>query len=163
MFKPNFIVSEITDVSVDFLKSNNIEALLLDVDNTLSVAHGVKTLREGVPEWLYQMSESGIKMLVLSNASKKRAKAFADTISLDCVGLALKPLPFGYIKAIKKFGIKRKKIAMIGDQLFTDMLGAKMSGIKTFWVTNITPEPNFIFKIKRKFERILLKRWKNER
>ena len=164
MLRPNFIINVITDISVDFLKQNNITALLLDVDNTLSIAHANKTLREGVLEWLDDMKQGDIKLMILSNAKKNRAKLFADSIGLDVVGLAAKPLPFGYIKAAKKLNNKHKNTAIVGDQVFTDVLGGKLSGIKTILVTNITPEDSLSFRIRRKIEKKLKSRWlKDER
>lgn len=163
MFKPNYIFKSVTDITPEFLEVSHIKALLLDVDNTLSVAHANKTLRDGVPEWLSLMRENDISMMILSNAKTKRAKLFADSVALDVIGLSAKPLPFGYIRAIKKLGLKRKNVAMVGDQIFTDILGGKLAGVKTVWVTDITPEDTKFFKIKRYFERIMLKRWKNER
>lgn len=163
MFKPNYILNSVTDITPEFLKDNNIDALLLDVDNTLSVAHGNKTLKKGVPEWLSVMRENDVPMMILSNAKIKRARLFADSVALDVVGMSAKPLPFGYIKAAHKLGLKRKSIAMVGDQIFTDVFGGKLSGVKTVFVTDITPEDTNFFKIKRYFERIMLKRWKDER
>ena len=163
MFKPNYILNSVTDITPEFLDKNNIKALLLDVDNTLSVAHANKTLRNGVPEWLSDMREADIPMMILSNAKKKRAVRFADSVGLDVVGLAAKPLPFGYLRAVKKLRVKRKNVAVVGDQIFTDVMGGNLSGVKTILVTDITPEDKPFFKLKRKFERKMLKRWKNER
>lgn len=163
MFKPKHILNSVTDITPAFLKENDIKALLLDVDNTLSVAHANKTLREGVPEWLSDMRENDIPMLILSNAKKKRAQRFADSVGLDVVGLAAKPLPFGYFRAVKKLKLKRKNVAIVGDQIFTDVMGGSLAGVKTVLVTDITPEDKTFFKIKRYFEQIMLKRWKNER
>lgn len=160
MLKPHYILNCITDITVGFLKENNITALLLDVDNTMSVAHGNKTLRAGLPEWLSKMKENGISLIILSNAKKERAKRFADSVGLPVVGLAAKPLPFGYLKAVKSLKVKRKNAAMVGDQVFTDILGGKLSGVKTILVTDITPEDKLNFKIKRSLEKKLLKRWK---
>ena len=162
MLRPDFIVDEITDISVDFLKQNNINALLLDVDNTLSVAHANKTLRAGVPEWLEEMKQSGIKLMVLSNAKQKRAEKFANSIGLNVVGMAAKPLPFGYVKALKRLKSKAKNTAIVGDQVFTDTLGGKLTGIKTILTTNITPEETLSFKIRRKIEKKLRLRWQDE-
>lgn len=163
MFKPHYILNSVTDITPEFLTKNNINALLLDVDNTLSVAHANKTLREGIPEWLSDMREADISMMILSNAKKKRAKRFADSVGLDVVGLAAKPLPFGYLIAVKRLKTKRKNVAIVGDQVFTDIMGGRLAGIKTVLVTDITPEATNFFKIKRYFERIMLRRWKNER
>lgn len=163
MFKPNYILNSVTDITPEFLKDNNIDALLLDVDNTLSVAHGNKALKNGVPEWLSLMRENDVPMMILSNAKTKRAKLFADSVALDVIGMSAKPLPLGYIKAVRKLRLKRKNVAMVGDQIFTDVLGGKISGVKTVFVTDITPEDTNFFKIKRYFEQIMLKRWKDER
>lgn len=160
MLKPNLITNNITDVSVEYLEQNNIKALLLDVDNTLSPAHGVKRLRDGGAEWLSLMRENGIELIILSNAKKERARRFGDTVGLEVIGLSMKPLPLGYFRAAKKLGIPRSNIAMIGDQYFTDILGGKLAGVKTVMVTDITPEDSAFFKLKRKAEKILLKRWK---
>ena len=163
MFKPNFVLNSVTDITVEFLDKNNIKALLLDVDNTLSVAHANKTLRNGVAQWLSDMREADIPMMILSNAKKKRAIRFADSVGLDVVGLAAKPLPFGYFRAVKKLKIKRKNVAIVGDQIFTDVMGGNLSGVKTILVTDITPEDKPFFKFKRKLEKKMLKRWKYER
>ncbi|MBO5908800.1 MAG: YqeG family HAD IIIA-type phosphatase [Clostridia bacterium] len=163
MLKPHFIINTITDITVDFLRENKIEALLLDVDNTLSVAHKNKTLRSGVKEWLERIQKSGIKLIVLSNAKAKRAKAFAKSIGLDAVGLAAKPLPFGYLKAVKNLNESKRTTAVVGDQIFTDVFGGRLAGIKTILVTDITPEQTLSFKIRRKIEQKLRKRWGNGR
>lgn len=163
MLKPHFIINTITDITVDFLRENSIDALLLDVDNTLSVAHKNKTLCSGVVEWLESMQKSGIKLIVLSNAKAERAKSFAKSIGLDAVGLAAKPLPFGYLKAVKKMGKSKRTTAVVGDQIFTDVLGGRLAGIKTILVTDITPEQTLNFKIRRKIEQKLRKRWENGR
>ena len=126
----------------------------------MSVAHGNKTLSAGLPEWLSKMKENGISLFILSNAKKERAKRFADSVGLPVVGLAAKPLPFGYLKAVKSLKVKRKNAAMVGEQVFTDILGGKLSGVKTILVTDITPEDKLNFKIKRSLEKKLLKRWK---
>lgn len=162
MLKPDFIIDSVTDITVDFLKENNIKALLLDVDNTLSVAHKNKTLKEGVKEWICKMKEGNIKLMVLSNAKAKRAEAFANDIGLSAQGLAAKPLPFGYLKATKKLGEGKKNTAIVGDQIFTDILGGKIAGIKTILTTNIIPEETLSFKIRRKAENKLKDRWENE-
>ncbi len=160
MFKPHYIFDKITDISVDFFKEKKIKGLLLDIDNTISQGHKNKTLREGFSEWLSAVKQSGIDVIILSNAKTNRAQEFAATIGLDAVGFAAKPLPFAYFRAVKKLGLERKEVAVIGDQIFTDILGGRLSGVKTILVTDIMPENSFGFKIKRFFERIMLKRWK---
>lgn len=159
MFKPNFKFDKITDITLEFLNKNNISALLLDVDNTLSTHHG-EQLGVGVLEWIKQIQKGNIKLLVISNSKRKRVEPFCEKIGLDFVSLALKPLPFGFMKAIKKIGLKSENIAIVGDQLFTDSLGGNFVGIKTILLTPILPENGVSFKIRRRIEKEFLKRYK---
>ena len=157
MFKPNFIFNSFLDITPDFLRDNNIKALLLDVDNTLTYAHRTKKLRDGAEEWFSLMRENGIGLIVLSNAERERAKAFGESIGLPIIGGSAKPLPFGYLKAAKQLGLKRRELLMVGDQIFTDTLGARLSGIKAALVTDITPEEGWSFRLRRRLEKIILR------
>ena len=156
LFKPDIKLKSITDISVDILKKYNIESLLLDVDNTMSTHHG-QVLTNGLIEWLREIKNAGINVSVLSNSKEKRVKPFANKIGLEYESLALKPLPFGFIRAIKHQNIKRKTTAIVGDQIFTDVLGGGLIGIKRILLTPIKLEDGFSFKIRRKLEKIIFK------
>lgn len=158
IFKPKFILNNITDITLEFLKENSIKGLLVDVDNTLTIAHANPTLKNGVEVWLENMKDNGIEVIILSNAKKERIKHFAGKVGLDFIGLSLKPLPFNYIKGAKALNLKRKETAIVGDQIFTDILGGKLSGVQTILVTDITPEDKLSFKIRRKIEKKILSR-----
>lgn len=161
LFKPFLKFHRITDISVDLLEKYSISALILDVDNTLSTHHG-SVLVDGLNDWIANMQDAGIKLLILSNSKQKRVEPFAEKINLDFIPLGLKPLPFGYIKALKRLDAKRKNAAIIGDQLFTDSLGAHLTGIKPFIVEPIKLEPMLSFRIRRKLESFLYKFYKFE-
>ena len=148
MLKPKFKFDKITDISLEFLKENEISALLLDVDNTLSTHHG-QQLTCGLEVWRDEMKNGGIRLLVLSNSKEKRVKPFCEKIGLPYISLALKPLPFGFLKAIKTVKLKKKRIGVVGDQIFTDFLGGNLAGIKTILLDPILPEDGFSFKIRR--------------
>lgn len=157
MLKPNFVFDTFLDITPEFLFENHIKALLLDVDNTLTGSHKSKVLRDGATEWFDLMHKNGIDLVILSNAKTDRAKAFAESIGLDFIGMSAKPLPFGFFKAAKKTGWRRSNIAMVGDQIFTDILGANISGVISILVTKITPEESLSFRIRRKLEKRILK------
>lgn len=158
IFKPHIKRDRITDITVDDLKRYNIKALLLDVDNTMST-HGGQHLTDGLAEWLAVMSDNQIKLIVLSNARKSRVEPFAERINLPFIHLGLKPLPFGYWRAVKALKVKRKNAAIVGDQLFTDMLGGWLSGVKKILLTPIQPENKRSFIIRRRIEQMFLKRY----
>ncbi len=161
MFKPDIKLNRITDISLQLLKKNNINTLILDVDNTLSTHHGT-VLVDGLADWLDSMKKSGIKLIILSNSKEKRVGPFAENLNLDYVSLGLKPLPFKYFTAIKKIGGKRKSTAIVGDQLFTDCLGAKLAGITSIILNPVLPEPMLSFRIRRNLEKRLYKKYKME-
>ncbi len=153
LFKPNVKLIKITDINVELLNKLGITALILDVDNTLSTHHG-QNLTDGLTDWLVSMKENGIKLVILSNSKEKRVKPFAEKIGLSYIALGLKPLPFKFFKALKALGVKRGQAAVVGDQLFTDSLGAHLSGIRSIILDPILLEDLPSFKFKRKLERI---------
>ena len=102
------------------------------------------------------MKAAGIKLLIVSNNHAPRVTPFAEMLGLDFVPEGAKPLPKGYNIAVKKFGMPKNTVCAIGDQIFTDILGANLAGIKSIFVYPIEFESGFFFKIKRFFERPLL-------
>ena len=161
MFKPEIKLERVTDITLDILKKYNISALILDVDNTLSTHHG-HILTDGLPEWLQLMKDNGIKLIILSNSKEARVKPFAEKINLPYISLGLKPLPTGYLKALKALGTKRRETAIVGDQIFTDVLGGRVVGVRTILLTPIKLETTWGFKFKRSIERVLIKLLKIE-
>lgn len=155
--KPKIKLEKVTDISIDILNKYGIKALILDVDNTLSTHHG-QVLTDGLPEWLDLMRQNGIKMTVLSNSNSKRLTPFAKKIGLDFISIGLKPLPFGYIRALKRLGTNKKETAIVGDQLFTDTMGGNFVGVKTILLTPIKPETSLRFRSKRRVERFVMKK-----
>lgn len=159
IFKPHLKCDRITDITLEDIKNLGVTALLLDVDNTMSTHHGMQ-LTDGLTEWLSQIQAGGIKLIVLSNSKQKRVEPFAEKIGLPFISLALKPLPLGYFRAAKKVHEKRKNVAIVGDQLFTDMLGGWLSGTKKVLLTPILLEDKPSFIIRRKLEKKIMKNWK---
>ncbi len=159
LLKPNIKLKRVTDISYTLLSEHNIDALILDVDNTLSTHHG-QVLTEGLSEWLAEIQANGIKLIVLSNSKEKRVKPFAEKIGIRYISLGLKPLPFGYLRALRSLGANRKNTAIVGDQIFTDVLGGNTVGVKTILLTPIKPEDGFSFKIRRKLEKLIFKLYK---
>ena len=156
--KPDIKLHGNTDITVELLNENNIKALLLDVDNTMSTHHGT-VLTDGLLEWIAKMQEAGIKLMVLSNSKRFRIEPFASRIGLPFISLGCKPLPTGYLRGVKALGEKRKNVAIVGDQIFTDILGGKIVGVKTILLTPIKLEDGWSFKIRRKLEKKLYKKY----
>ncbi len=158
IFKPKYRFDKLADITPDFLKANDISCLIIDVDNTLTTDKG-KTPFVGYEQFKSSMIKEGISLVILSNGKKERLSVFAKSVGLPFVSMAAKPLPFGYFKAIKKCGAKRKNAAIVGDQVFTDILGGWISGVRTILVEPFFKEEKLSFKIRRNLEDKLKKRW----
>ena len=161
LFKPFAMFNRVTDITPEFLIKNGIKGLALDADNTLSEHHS-QTPHEGVEQWLDLMRESGIKLIMVSNAKAERVAPFADRLGLAYTSTSLKPLPFGFLRAAKSMDLLRKSIAAVGDQLFTDMLGANLAGVKGILVTPIKPEQGASFRLRRRIERPLIAKYNSK-
>ena len=159
LLKPDIKLERVTDIKLETLKKYNISALILDVDNTLSTHHG-QHLTDGLADWIGYMQDGGIILTILSNSNKDRVEPFANKIGLDFESLGLKPLPFGFLRVIKKLGLKRRNTAIVGDQIFTDILGGSLVGIKTVLLTPILLEDGISFKIRRRLEKLIFKIYK---
>ncbi len=157
IFKPTFWLKNVLSIDKKFLSDNNIEALILDLDNTLSM-HGNPAAEAGIPDWLLEMKALGVKMMVVSNNTNKRVSPLAEKLGLQFIANGAKPLTLGINKAVKRLGIDKKKIVVVGDQIFTDVMGGNFAGIRTILVEPFHMEKNVLFKIKRKAESIVFKR-----
>ena len=119
---------KITDISPAFLKDNNIKGLILDIDNTL-IGHNNPTPDENVLLCLREFEKEGILLCVVSNNRYDRVKSFCEKIGVSFfVHDALKPKKKGYDLAAKEMRLDVKNIAAIGDQVFTDVWGARRAG-----------------------------------
>lgn len=152
LFRPSAMGDKVTGLSPDFLHGMGVSALLLDVDNTIAT-YTSHTPIPGAVEWARRMVEEGFRVIIVSNNYKKRVGPFAEKFGLDFISFAIKPLPFGYLKARQRLGVKCKECAIIGDQIFTDVVGANLCGMKSILLAPIEPEEGASFRIRRFFER----------
>ena len=159
LLKPQVKLDRITDITKAMLDKRGITSLILDVDNTMSTHHG-QVLTEGLKEWIKEMQKDGIKLTILSNSKRKRVEPFAAKVELPFISLGLKPLPFGYLRAVKALGVKRKNAAIVGDQIFTDIIGGNAVGVNTILLTPIKPEEGWSFKIRRRLEKKIFEVYK---
>ncbi|MBQ7726377.1 MAG: YqeG family HAD IIIA-type phosphatase [Clostridia bacterium] len=156
LLKPAVKLDKITDLSADVCRKYGLRALILDVDNTLSTHHG-QQLTDGLEDWLRERGEDGIRLIVLSNSKRERVEPFAKKIGLPFISFGLKPLPFRFYAALRALGTKRRETAIVGDQIFTDVLGGHLAGVKTVLLTPILPEKALRFRLKRKLEKLVFR------
>ena len=162
MFYPDVYLRSVTALTARRLRDLGIRGLILDVDNTLTT-HDNPVPRPDVLRWLDGMRAAGIKMIILSNNSPARVRPFAEILGMDFAADAAKPLPGGYRRAAAKLGLGGKELAVVGDQIFTDVLGGNLCGFKTVLVKPMQPEDTRFFRLKRRLEKGILKIYANNR
>lgn len=127
MLGPNRFASRLHDVSLAELAAAGIRGLIVDLDNTLLGFRETELAAEHVA-WIAEAHDRGFVICMVSNNFGERARTIAGQLNIGCVPNALKPLPFGFMRALKHLGLPRNQVAVVGDQLFTDVLGAKLCG-----------------------------------
>lgn len=158
LFKPDLVAKDIYSIDFEKVKSLGIKALLLDIDDTL-IPRGVNDVSPQVFEWIVARKEQGFKLCLTSNSYHPlRVKYFGETLGIPAISLGLKPLPFAFRRSLKILNEKPEKTAMIGDQLFMDILGANLQGIYTIYVKYVTAEGFFFRRWMRMAEEWVSKR-----
>ncbi len=159
LFKPRLRIGKMIDITADMMNSAGIKALLLDIDNTMTT-HNNPVPAEGVMEWVNGMKSLGFTLMVVSNNNGERVQKFSRLLGLEFEDMARKPLPTGFRRACKRLGIKPGEAAVVGDQLFTDMLGGNLLGAYTVLTEPYELEDMKFFKFKRACERFIMKFWR---
>ncbi len=157
LFKPKWWLKSVLEIDEKFIKENHLRGFILDLDNTLSM-HGSPAAEQGVTEWLCEMRKLGMKMMVLSNNTKKRVAPLAKELGLEFISFGCKPLTVGVSRALRKMRLPRKSVALVGDQIFTDIIGGNLRGVGTILVEPFHLEDKRSFKIKRKLESVVFRR-----
>ena len=155
---PKLYVENIKAISVEFLKENNIKAVILDMDNTLIDFN--QNILEGAKQWCDNLKNNGIKLIIVSNSNKKeKLEKVSKQLEIEYILFAMKPLKKGFKKAIKKLGEKPENIAAIGDQVFTDVIGANHAHMYSILVKPLDKKDILLTVIKRPLENYILKKY----
>ena len=133
---PTFRTELVTDLTPEFLASQNIRLLMMDFDNTILPYTAAKPTME-VKRWLQEMKRSGIRLCVVSNSKRDRVKVFCKRYGIDCITHAKKPFSKGIRQCLDRYGIPAEQCALVGDQIYTDTLGANGCGVTSILVKAI--------------------------
>lgn len=153
-FQPTWHAHAIYDLTPEILREHGIKAILTDLDNTLIAwnnPHGTNQLRQ----WLQQMKAANMPVMVVSNNSYQRVGTALADFALPYVAYSLKPLPFGIKKALHRLQVAPNEVALVGDQLLTDIWAGHISGIRTILVDPIVSSDAFFTKFNRMIEKII--------
>lgn len=159
---PKQYYKKVTDITLNFLNENNIKGLILDVDNTL-LDFDLKII-DGLEAWHQELKNNNIKAVILSNSNKtEKVKMVADLIGIPYIKFATKPLKRGFKKAQQLLDIPNENIAVVGDQIFTDVIGANRSNMFSILVEPLAEKDLFLTKIKRPLESLVIKKYLKNR
>lgn len=159
---PNLYLKNIKEITLELLNENKLKGLILDIDNTLIDYD--KNLIEGAKEWCDNLKQNNIKICILSNTNKvKKVEKVAKILDLEYIYFAHKPNKKGFYKAQKLLDLNVNEIAAVGDQVFTDVLGGNKVGMFTILTKPIDERDIVITRIKRPFERLVIKRYLNNK
>lgn len=152
---PKLYLTNVKEITLELMEKYNLKGLILDVDNTLIDLD--KKILDGTKQWCDNLKHNGIKIFILSNTNKvDKVKAVADELELDFINFAKKPTKSGFKKAQKIMEIKPEEIAVVGDQIFTDVFGGNRMKMFTILTKPLDSRDIFITRLKRPIERIVI-------
>lgn len=133
MGAPTFYLPSVLDVAPARIRERGFESVLIDLDNTL-LPRGEDTIPADILTWCESLAEHDLKACLVSNNWQSRIQQVAGELGFELVSKAIKPLPPAFLLGMKRLGASRRSTLMIGDQLFTDVLGATLLGLTTVMV-----------------------------
>ncbi|KAB3527595.1 YqeG family HAD IIIA-type phosphatase [Alkaliphilus serpentinus] len=157
LLTPDLFVDSIFQLNLDTLKERGIKGLIIDIDNTL-VAWDIKFASEDTKKWLLKLKEQGFDVCLVSNNTEDRVVTFNEELKLPAIHRATKPRRGAFKKAMGLMKSNLKNTAVIGDQIFTDVLGGNRMGLFTILVIPIESKEFWWTTLVRKVERHVLKR-----
>lgn len=156
IFRPAEYLDSIRNIDFHSLKEKGVKGLLFDIDDTL-LPRRETALSPLLYNFFEELKGQGFKILLLSNNfSPPRVEKFAGELNIPYLATVFKPLPFGYRRAMKRLGLLPREIAVIGDQLFMDILGGNRMGMHTILVKPISQEIKWYRKLMRIAEQWVL-------
>ena len=155
---PKIYLKNATYLSKELIEKYNIKGIILDVDNTLMDYE--REILENVDSWCENLKNEGIKFCIVSNSNNtKKIKLVAEKLKIPYINWAMKPLKIGLNKAQRIMNIEKENIAVIGDQIFTDIFGANRNNMISVLVEPLMEKDLFLTKIKRPFEERIIKKY----
>ncbi len=161
LFTPDLRAESVLELTSERLRELAIETLLVDVDCTLK-RYPCPEVEPAVAAWLTMLKAEGLSVCLVSNGRRARICRLADELGLPFIAKACKPLPFRCWHALSRMGAVRARTAMVGDQIFADVMAGRLAGLYTILVRPMHPEEEpWWTRMKRPAERWILNRLDN--
>ena len=136
-FRPDEYYVSVLDIDLDALAASGVRGVLLDLDNTL-MPRDIEYVPDNLSRWIEDVKAKGMTPALLSNSFKDRVVNAAKQLDVPLIGKAMKPLRRGYKESCEKLGMQKGELVMIGDQTYTDILGAHLFGMRAILVTPLS-------------------------
>ena len=161
-FRPDWLINSAYDIEASDLKKHQIKAIIVDLDNTL-LAWDEVDLSDRMQTWIHNLAQEEIQIFLLSNNNQSRVDKVVAQLQIPFMAKALKPSTRGFKKALKHFNLEMSYVAVIGDQILTDVIGAKRMGLKVILVKPLVTHDIIYTWVNRFIEKRLMKRLNIER
>ena len=159
---PKELLNKVEEITIEFIKKNKLKALILDVDNTLIDFY--KNLSQEKIEWAKNLKGQGVKLYILSNTNKKeKVEKVASKLQIPYKLFAKKPSKKGFLEIQKEINLKAEEIGVVGDQIFTDIIGGNRCGMFTILVEPVDKKDLLITAWKRPLEEKIKNKFKEQR
>ncbi len=159
---PKEYFNSVKDISLELLNKYNIKGLILDVDNTLINLE--RKMPEGVSDWAKNLKDNGIKICLLSNSNKvDKVGAVARILNVPYIFFGKKPLKSGFLRAKELLKLNNENIAVVGDQIFTDVIGANRCNMFSILVKPLEEKDYLITRMKRPIEKLIIKNYERDK
>ncbi|GAC1652434.1 MAG: YqeG family HAD IIIA-type phosphatase [Vulcanimicrobiaceae bacterium] len=156
-FRPTSFAPRIHNISLEMPERDGIHGIIVDLDNTL-VGYRHAAPDEEVAQWVHAANARGFRVAVVTNNATQWARDVAANLGVPCIARAGKPSPRGFLKALEMLGTDKHATVVVGDQVFTDVLGAKLFGMKVILTEPIVLGEQWWMRLLRFLERIVLYR-----
>lgn len=156
MLLPDGYAAGIAQVSLDSLSEIGVRGIIVDLDNTL-VAYRDSQIAPEIVAWIAAALARGFRVALVSNNFQERVAAIGTQLNIPTVPSAMKPLPGGFLRALRLLGTQKKHTVVVGDQLLTDVVGAKLLGLRAILCEPISEQGFITTRILRVLERAVLR------
>lgn len=153
---PDLSVKTVYDIDFRLLTERGIRGIIFDIDNTL-VTYDDAVAGEELSLWLKQLARTGFSVALVSNNSRARVERFSESVGLPFYARALKPCKRCLKKSCRAMRLSPSQVALVGDQVFTDILGGNRMNMFTVLVSPISDKDTKFVKWKRKWEHRIMK------
>ena len=156
---PKELLNSVEEITIELIKKNKLKALILDVDNTLIDYD--KNLSDEKINWAKSLKGQGVKLYILSNSNKKeKVESVANKLEIPYILFAQKPFKKGFLKIQKELNLNPEEIGVVGDQIFTDIIGGNRCKMFSILVEPISKKDLLITAWKRPIEERIKRKFK---